>query len=334
MVTALKLSKDINKTYIEELVSYLISHEIELEEDEPKRKTKSISLKSSGRSKKTKALQVETDEESEEESEEKDELSLLFRRVNQLWKKTKGKFKGQRRTSGRSESTYGSKKVGAGKEFTCFKCNKPGHFKNECPKLNKKRPIKNLRGNKKGLMDTWDDSKSSEDDSEEEQANVALMACTKAPAETIQSEPELDYEEVFPKLSRSELEFSLSEVLEIYQNILNKYKDLKKFHGSESKAYCKLQKEFSSLSEEKLTLKNNNFMPLSKSLKPKKKSRSKSSTGSGDIIKKYDKSFQKFLAKILNICLMLSMIYGVTGTGQRVLAMILMTNLILKKMTS
>lgn len=37
-------------------------------------------------------------------------------------------------------------------------------------------------------MATWDDSESSEDDSKEEKANVELMACTKAPAEKIQSE--------------------------------------------------------------------------------------------------------------------------------------------------
>lgn len=49
---------------------------------------------------------------------------------------------------------------------------------NECPKLKKEMPKKNFRGKKKGMMDTWDDSESSKDDSEEEQANVALMACT------------------------------------------------------------------------------------------------------------------------------------------------------------
>ncbi|XP_050916179.1 uncharacterized protein LOC127131293 [Lathyrus oleraceus] len=129
-------------------------HEIELEVDETNRKSKSFALKSSGRSEKTKALQAETDEESEEESEEENELSLLSIRVNQLYKKRKGKFKGLRRI------------------------------------------------------------------------------------ETIQSESESDYEEVFSELSCSELEFSLSEVLEKYQNLLNKYKDLKKISVSESKAYC------------------------------------------------------------------------------------------------
>ena len=48
--------------------------------------------------------------------------------------------------------------------------------------------MKNIKGKKKGMMATWDDSESSEDDYEEEKENVALMACTEAPAEMIQSE--------------------------------------------------------------------------------------------------------------------------------------------------
>lgn len=65
-----------------------------------------------------------------------------------------GKFRGQRRTCGHSESTSGSKKVGVGKELMWFKCKEPDHFKNECPKLMKERPQKNFRGKKKGLMAT------------------------------------------------------------------------------------------------------------------------------------------------------------------------------------
>lgn len=68
MVTTLKLSKDLNNTSFEELVSSLRSHEIELEEDEPKRKSKYVALKSSRRSEKTKSFQSKTDEDSEEES--------------------------------------------------------------------------------------------------------------------------------------------------------------------------------------------------------------------------------------------------------------------------
>src|ERR1044072_6165684 len=47
MVTALKMAKDLNKISLEELISSLRSHEIELKEDEPRRKVKYVDLKSS-----------------------------------------------------------------------------------------------------------------------------------------------------------------------------------------------------------------------------------------------------------------------------------------------
>ncbi|XP_050876372.1 uncharacterized protein LOC127080086 [Lathyrus oleraceus] len=264
LVVGLKLSKDLNNTSLGELVSSLRSHEIELEEDEPKRKRKYVALKSLGIYEKTKSLQVETGEDSEKESEEDDELSLLFRRVNQLWKKRQGRFRGQRRTCGHSDSNSGFKKVRAGKELMCFECKEPCHFKNEHTKLMKDKPKKNFRGKKKVLMATC-----------------------------------------------------LSKVLDKYQKLLDKYKDMKKIHVSESESYCKLPKDFSSLSEENLILKNNNSVPKSKSLKPEKKILSKVSTGYGDIINKYDKSFYKCLARSLNRSLMASMIYGVSRNRTR-----------------
>lgn len=45
-----------------------------------------------GKSEKTKALQDE-DEDFQEDSEEEDELSILSRRVNQLWKKNTNQVK-------------------------------------------------------------------------------------------------------------------------------------------------------------------------------------------------------------------------------------------------
>lgn len=64
-------------------------------------------------------------------------------------------------------------------------------------------------------MATWGDPKSSEDDSEEEQANVTLMAYTEAHAETIESE--LDSEEISSELSHSKFESYFLEVLEKYR---------------------------------------------------------------------------------------------------------------------
>ena len=79
MVTALNLAKDLNKISLEELVSSLRSHEIELEADEPQ---KPLALKYNRKSD-SKVLQA-VEETSDGSSSEEDELSLLSRRVNQL----------------------------------------------------------------------------------------------------------------------------------------------------------------------------------------------------------------------------------------------------------
>ncbi|MCI31037.1 aspartyl-tRNA synthetase [Trifolium medium] len=56
MVTALKVSRDLNNTTLEELISSLRSHEIELEADEHQKKVKSVALKSSNDFEKVQAL--------------------------------------------------------------------------------------------------------------------------------------------------------------------------------------------------------------------------------------------------------------------------------------
>lgn len=162
MVTALKVSKDMNNMTLEGLVSYLRSHKIDLEEDEPHGKEKYVVLKSKGNIEKTKAFQAEEEEESEEVSDEEDELSLLSIRVNQVWRKRHKKTRGIRRTNGHFESTSRQKKYGFDKDVICFECKEPGHYVNECPKLEKENPNnKFLKDNKKVLMVTWEYSESS-----------------------------------------------------------------------------------------------------------------------------------------------------------------------------
>src|ERR1044072_2311411 len=160
MVTALKVAKDLNKVSLEELISSLGSHEIELQEDEPQRKVKSVALKSSSR--KAKALQAEEESEDYEESSEEDELSLISRRINRLWRQRQGRSfqKGPRIAKGRFKSSSGQRKA-SDREVICFECKEPGHFKIDCPMLKKERKTKKFQ-NKKGLMATWDDSESEE----------------------------------------------------------------------------------------------------------------------------------------------------------------------------
>src|ERR1044072_3102571 len=170
MVTSLKMEKDLNKISLEELISSLRSHELELQEDEPQRKIKSVALKSNAR--KSKVRQAEKESEDSEESSEEDELSLISRRINHLWKHREGRRsqEGPRNAKGRFESTSGQEKA-ADKEVTCFECKEPGLYRNECPKLKKDKKPEKLHKGKKGHMATGDDSDSEEEeeeDSEEE----------------------------------------------------------------------------------------------------------------------------------------------------------------------
>src|SRR4051812_29607821 len=84
MVTAFMVAKNLNEVSLEELISALRSHEIELDANEPLKKGESTALKSLNK-KCTNAFQAEEEDSEELESEEEDdEQSMIFKRVNLL----------------------------------------------------------------------------------------------------------------------------------------------------------------------------------------------------------------------------------------------------------
>src|SRR3954465_9009954 len=200
MVTAFKISKNLNEVSLEELISSLRSHEIELDANEPQKKGKSIALKSNVK-KCTNAFQAEEEDSEESESEEEDELSMISRRVNQLWKRKQRKFKNFRSSKKPERGESSGLRRSDKKKVTCFECNEPGHYKSECLKLQREKPKKKFQ-KKKGLMATWDDSDASESesDSKDEQANIVLMATIDDGSEST-SESDSDSKEVFSELS-------------------------------------------------------------------------------------------------------------------------------------
>lgn len=298
MVTTLKLSKNLNKITLEELIISLRSHEIELEEDEPQKKGKSAALKSNKKSK-SKALQVL--EEISKESSSEDELSVLSRRINQLWKHKQRKFRNYKKPDQCSESS-GHRKSSR-KEVVCYECKEPGHFKSDCPKFQKEKP------EKKSLMATWDDSESSESSSESEDdcANMAFLADTDDEAESSGSESEYDSNEVFFELTRSELVDSLTEVLETYNQLKLKYKKLQ----------SKLVFETEQLKNENSELKESNIKLENDLEKSHELCDSNKSSDIKNILNEYDYNFQKFLTRSIDRSKMASMIYGVSRTNRR-----------------
>lgn len=94
-------------------------------------------------------------------------------------------------------------------------------------------------------MDTWNNSEGSEDDCEEEHTYMALMDNLEA-SDSI-SESDSDSNEVFSNLTRSEVKSCLTEILEKFQSLQNRHKDLKRIHVAECEALNELKKENSNM---------------------------------------------------------------------------------------
>ena len=110
---------------------------------------------------------------------------------------------------------------------------------------------------------SWDHSDTYDADSEsdDERANIALMANVIEDSEASQSDSESDTEEVFPdftvNFTKVELVESLNEILERYQQIRVKFKNLKRDLISDSEKTESLRLENSELKEKVSKLENN-----------------------------------------------------------------------------
>src|ERR1044072_6921563 len=162
--------------------------------------------------------------------------------------------------------------------------------------LKKERKPKKFQ-NKKGLMATWDDSESEEEDSDEVRAAVALMASSGAKSDDIlTSEAESDSDEedeVLSPFSPHELKACLLEMMEKYNTLLSKHKILKKDFVATSKASERYEQTISELDEKNFSLVSSHVYLRNKNSKLEKELSSGGSDSDNE--KKYGKSFQYFL---------------------------------------
>ncbi|GAV79200.1 zf-CCHC domain-containing protein/UBN2 domain-containing protein, partial [Cephalotus follicularis] len=162
-VTAIEEAKNLNLLPLEDLLGSLMTHELSMQkkdddEEKEKKKKKIVALKSS---------QTQDSEDHDDDNDE--ELAFITRRFKKFLA-SKKKFCGK--PNNKFHQKGESSKL---EEIICFECNKPGHYKSDCPRLKKKDLLKKK---KKAMIATWDDSdeSSSDEDSNEEVAQIALMA--------------------------------------------------------------------------------------------------------------------------------------------------------------
>jgi len=182
--TAIEEANDISKLTVEDLIGNLMAYEVQLEDrkkdDEPK--NKSLAFKAS-------------ENEEDTDSDEEDEIALFTRKFRKYLKK--GKFKNSSFKNSNESSM-------------CFNCNKPGHFKKDCPLLRQRfNPSTNdskkfNKFKKKALAATWDDSNSSSSDEEEIEENQKAYMCFMAQDNEVSENSELldAFNELYEKFKR------------------------------------------------------------------------------------------------------------------------------------
>ncbi|GAV79094.1 zf-CCHC domain-containing protein/UBN2 domain-containing protein [Cephalotus follicularis] len=186
-VTAIEEAKDLNTLPLEELLGSLMTHEMTIknhedDEEQDKKKKKVIAFKSS------------TTDSSGEDSD--DEMALITRRFKKYLAKKKFGNK-------HFKKTLPSKSETKKEEIICFECNKPGHYKSECPRLKK---AKDTIKKKKAMLATWLDSdeSSSEEEDNQEVAQLALMAINDSDKD--EDEDENEVSELLELLEKFSLE--------------------------------------------------------------------------------------------------------------------------------
>ena len=105
----------------------------------------------------------------DEEDIDDEEMAMMVRRFKKFFKK-KGRFQ-------KGESSYKKEKAPI-----CFECKKPGHFKAECPSLQR---FKQKDKRKVYMSSIWVNSSDEEASDEEEVANLCLVAKEDGEEETL-----------------------------------------------------------------------------------------------------------------------------------------------------
>ncbi|KAL5540959.1 hypothetical protein UlMin_044251 [Ulmus minor] len=198
-VTAIQEAKDLSKLPLDELIGSLMTQEItmnqNLEDGVKTEKEKNLAFSSS----------------TSYDDGEKD-IALLAKRFKFFLK-----YDRKNRRKFIKEADEHPKQS----EIICYECNKPGHYRSECPQLK--------QGRKKAMLATWDDSDSSDSESEKDEcANVCFMT-------------------IHDELINSELDssnFSFAELLDAFEELHIEFEILISKNKALKNKNISLEKEF------------------------------------------------------------------------------------------
>ncbi|KAL5548818.1 hypothetical protein UlMin_004049 [Ulmus minor] len=205
-VTAIQEAKDLSKLPLDELIGSLMTHEItmnqNLEDVVKTEKEKNLTFSSS-----TSYDDVEKD--------------IAF-----LAKKFKKNLKHDRKNRRKWMKEIDEHPKPS--EVVCYECNKPGHYKSECPQQK--------QGRKKAMMATWDDSDSSDSESDkDERANVCFMTIHDEVTNPDLNSSNFSYDELYDAFEELYTEFEM---------LISKYKVLKNKNISLENEFSVLKQKF------------------------------------------------------------------------------------------
>ncbi|KAL5571206.1 hypothetical protein UlMin_020803 [Ulmus minor] len=205
-VTAIQEAKDLSKLPLNELIGSLMTHEItmnqNLEDLVKTEKEKNLAFSSS----------------TSYDDVEKDIAFLAKKFKNYLKHDRKNRRKWMKEIDEHPKPS----------EVVCYECNKPGHYKSECPQRK--------QGRKKAMMATWDDSDSSDSESDKDEcANVCFMTIHDEVTNSDLNSSNFSYDELYDAFEELYTEFEM---------LISKYKVLKNKNISLENEFSVLKQKF------------------------------------------------------------------------------------------